>query len=599
MNIFFSHSSDDEQIVRELVDILSDGETLVPFYSSDPKTGVLAGEGIMARINKEIDHCQMFVPVISENYVRSQYCMYELSVAAFLQSRGEMHIIPIVSNRSIYDRISPILVQFDLLYIDAEYSKAPQIFSQTFPWIKSEQQTRIQSVLSRLASQTFSLRPYIGMSQETYSSILEYCQSYGIKQFKNTTLPSTLLKEKVSQAREVILLSTTGASLIKTLCTEAFPTALSRGCKISVLLPNQHSAFCEDVAQIERPDAKEENAARLAQEFTAAMVYLKDAVTTAGSATGSVTCYCSHSLLRQTALLVRGDEDRVWGWVSLTMPPKRTVDGTPSLEVEGRLQPGHLVQILWQHCQSIMQVSRQRGTFFAIDSSSNGPFYKENVHAKEYWTQKHRQAQANMTDRRGQYDCALIEVAAQHPLKRRKIPGEEFQKRLDAAIQIHKSLQLQGIDSCFYVPGSRHRHNQVDDLVSLSDAGVEYLLSKGVDPSIIYGEDMNARYKGSAGVYNSADECYVAARIFLDGEFDRLICVCSPNQTLRKSFFYMEFGVLAQCYAIPAEKMFHNPVDEVFGSLHRVLYQDHSWQDPEGEAFQYFRKIRMPQDGAK
>ena len=52
-NIFFSHSSDDEQIVREMVAIVESGaEPVTSFYSSDPKTGVLAGEGIMARINK-------------------------------------------------------------------------------------------------------------------------------------------------------------------------------------------------------------------------------------------------------------------------------------------------------------------------------------------------------------------------------------------------------------------------------------------------------------------------------------------------------------------------------------------------------------------
>lgn len=131
--------------------------------------------------------------------------------------------------------------------------------------------------------------------------------------------------------------------------------------------------------------------------------------------------------------------------------------------------------------------------------------------------------------------------------------------------------------------------------MSLSKAGTTYLISKGIDANIIYGEDMNIRYKADAGVYNSADECYVTSQIFKDGTFDQLICVCSPNQTLRKSFFYMEFGVLAQCYSIPTEKMFHNPVNEVFDSLFNVLYQDHNWQNPDGKRYQYFRSVRMPE----
>ena len=108
------------------------------------------------------------------------------------------------------------------------------------------------------------------MSQESYEGILEYCQKYGIKQFKDTTLPSNLIAEKVKQAKEIIVLSTTGASLLRVLCERSLPEALAQGCKVSVMIPNQHSGFCKDVAQIERPDATEENAARLAQEYTAA-----------------------------------------------------------------------------------------------------------------------------------------------------------------------------------------------------------------------------------------------------------------------------------------------------------------------------------------
>ena len=595
MNIFFSHSADDAPLVVEMVEILS-VESVQSFYSSAPETGVLAGEGIMARINKEITQCQLFVPIITENYVRSQYCMYELSVAAFLQAQNKLKIIPIVNNQNTYNRIGTILKQFDLLYISAEDPKAPRIFLQAFSWVNTEKIVQVATVLEKLAEQTKSKRPYIGMPREQYADILEYCETYGIRQFKNTTLPMDMIKKKIAEAEEMIVLSTTGASLIKGLCTEAFPKALSRGCRISVVVPNQHSAFCQDVAEIERPDSKEENAARLAQEFDAVQVYLKDAVASAGENKGSVTCYCSHTLLRQTILIVRDKEDRLWSWVSLTLPPKRTIDGTPAFEVEGNMEQGNLAYVLWQHCQAIMHVSRQRGTFFDAGSNSKPPFYLETIHAREYWKARYEKARSEMDNRRGQYDCALIEVAAQHPLKQRKLPGVEFKRRLDFAIDIHHKLEQQGIASCFYVPGSRHRHNGVNDQVSLSYAGVQYLLGKGIDEEIIYGEDMNDRYKGAAGVYNSADECYVASRIFQDGEFDQLICVCSPNQIMRKTLFYMQFGLIPQCYGVPSEKLYHNVLDELFDDLQQVLYEDHDWQDPQGEAYRYYRQKRMPMD---
>ena len=55
---------------------------------------------------------------------------------------------------------------------------------------------------------------------------------------------------------------------------------------------------------------------------------------------------------------------------------------------------------------------------------------------------------------------------------------------------------------------------------------------------------MNRRYKGEQGVYNTADECFVASRIFFDGDYRRLHCVCSPNQIQRKKLFYIAFGVI-------------------------------------------------------
>ena len=597
MKLFFSHNTDDEAVVQQLVNLLheTNGEWQ-PFYSSDPHTGVTAGEGILSRINQEICQCHKFVAIITESYVRSQYCMYELSVAAFLRAQGQLDIIPIVSNKEIYDRVNSILAQFDLLYIEAGAPKANDIFRQAFPWVTEEQYPQLTTVLAQLSLCTKSLRPYIGMSSETYSGILEYCQTYGIKQFKNTTLPIDTIKHKIAHAREVILLSTTGASLIKALCTEAFPTALDRGCRISVLIPNQYSDFCEDVAEIERPDAKAENLSRLAQEYESVMVYLKDAIAASGQEDACIHCYCSHTLLRQTILLVKDRDDSVWSWVSLTMPPKRTVDGTPSFEVEGKLEPGHMVNLLWQHCQAIMRVSEQRHSCFTVGEESGRPFYKEDVHAETYWQERYRAANKTMEDRRDQYDFALIEVAAQHPLKRRQLPGEEFKRRLDTAIRVYEELQEDGIDAHFYVPGSRHCHNGVADKVSLSHAGKTYLMEHGIPEELIFGDDANEKYKGEDGVYNSADECYVASRLFLEGEYDRLICVCSPNQILRKTLFYVEFGVLPQCYGIPAEHLYHNVLDELFHSLPRVLYRDHSWQDPNGEAFGYFREQRKPKE---
>lgn len=602
MNIFFSHSSADAEIVQAIVDILARGNpSIKPFYSSRPETGIAGGEGIMSRINRAMTECALFVPIITENYVRSMYCVYELSVAAFLQEQGKVRIIPLASSQELYGRVSSILQQFDLLYINAPDRKAPRIFCQTFEWVTEDQLPEIQQAMDALAGCPVQHKPYVGMPADAYHNIMEYCESYGVRQIKNATLPAQLLKSKVAQAKEVILLSTTGASLVRLLSADAFPAALSKGCKISILVPNQHSQFCADVAEIERPDAVEENLDRLDHEFDSVLSYLNEAWQEARrrcpeEGLGSITCHCSYSLLRQTILLVKNHDDTVWSWISLTMPPKRTVDGTPSLEAEGRLEKGQMVYLLWNHCTEIMALSCRRGACFTIGSGKEGPFFLEKIHAKAYWEKKYEAARTNMATRAELYEDVLIEIAAQHPLHKRKVPGEEFRRRLDTAMELGAKYEEQGCNVIYYVPGSRHCHNGISDLVSLSKAGCDYLKRKGIPPEQILGEDANAQYKGADGVYNSADECYVASKIFMDGEYERLICVCSPNQVFRKTLFYMEFGVLPQCYSVPADNMFHSALGEIFDCIPGVLYDDHSWQDPTRPSFLDPRAQRIPKD---
>ncbi len=602
MNIFISHCSKDAEEVKALTKILAESNPdLNIFFSSDPEKGIAGGQGIMSQINSTLSECECFVPIITENYVRSLYCMYELSVVAYLRQQKKIDIIPIASNAQIYNRVSTVLQQFDIRYIDASDKGASIILRQSLSWINADFLSELDGVLHRISALDKSDKPYIGMPESTYRNILEYCQNYGVRTIKNTVLESAVLVQKVSCAKEVIILATTGAGIIKTLSQEALPKAVANGCQVSVIVPNQHSQFCEDVGMIERPDDAEDNFARLDQEYTATMGYLKETLTKAGEICGGdpdgvINCYCCHNLLRQTILLVKAQDDTVWSWLSVTLPPQRTADGTPSVESEGTLTEGQFVNSIWKHCNSIMTVSKIRNSWFQMTLEHKGNFYLEQDQAKEYWMEKFKNAEQFMRERDDKYGAVLIEVAAQHPLKRRSLPGEEFSKRLDLAVQIYENLQEEDYEVKIYVPGSRHRFANIDDKVSLSDAGAKYLADKGIPEEAILGEEENQRYKGEDGVYNSADECYVSSQIFKNGGYDRLISVCSPNQIMRKTLFYMEFGVLGECYSIPTGNMFHNPVNELFNSINTVLYKDHSWQNPEGEAFRKSREERMPKD---
>lgn len=71
MKIFISHCSEDGKVIEKLVSIWKAcSSDITLFYSSNPETGVAAGDGLLNRINGEIEQCDYFVPIITENYVR-------------------------------------------------------------------------------------------------------------------------------------------------------------------------------------------------------------------------------------------------------------------------------------------------------------------------------------------------------------------------------------------------------------------------------------------------------------------------------------------------------------------------------------------------
>lgn len=169
------------------------------------------------------------------------------------------------------------------------------------------------------------------------------------------------------------------------------------------------------------------------------------------------------------------------------------------------------------------------------------------------WKEKEMEAKCKSKGRKNLYKKVLIEVAAQHPLKKGKFPGEEYAKRLDIA------CELMGEDVYICLPGSLH----VPDEVSLNEAGREYLLKKGISENriIITGDE----------VYNSTDECRVASRILIENEFAELICICSPAQLMRKALSYISFGVYPSFKIASCDELFHSYVEEVIRNIPILL----------------------------
>lgn len=157
----------------------------------------------------------------------------------------------------------------------------------------------------------------------------------------------------------------------------------------------------------------------------------------------------------------------------------------------------------------------------------------------------------------------LIEVAAQHPLVYGMYSNEEFEKRLESALELYND----STNVKLYVPGSLH----VSDNITLSEAGVTWLNEHGVPMEDLIGDKANIIYTGEDGVYNSIDECYVTSRLFFDNKFKEIHYVCSPARLMRKALAYIQFGVIPNFHTVSVDDMFHNYIDEAFHFIPDLL----------------------------
>lgn len=166
----------------------------------------------------------------------------------------------------------------------------------------------------------------------------------------------------------------------------------------------------------------------------------------------------------------------------------------------------------------------------------------------------------------------LIEVAAQHPLHGGTKPGIEFRSRLDMAVERYYREREIEQQVKIYVPGSRRD----GDEISLSAAGSRYLEDNGIPISDIYGDGANEQIMGECGVFNSTDECAVAASLFWQLGYGRIVSYCSPEQILRKALSYIEFGIIPEMQSVYVDAPWHDYVDEAIRLIPPLLNGERS-----------------------
>ncbi len=620
MSWFISHSFKDKIWAKDMVDILkklNEGTSVSDdrvFFSSNADYGSDYTKGLLDNINENIQSSDCLVLLVTENYLRSQFCYYEMCIAGYL--RGSKSIILIVQNEDVYNRIRSLFS--GSLYINAADEANVDIFINTVnknAQVNKATREMIKNFFENMMMSEYPVAvPFLGMTEARYNNAYAFAEKYNVEKmtFGYPANEKDVAKH-LAGAREVIFVSTTGSGFLKTY-KRLLSDAVANGADLSIVIADKNSDFCHDVSEIEVFNGDDieklvqSNSHRIETEFDSSIQYLNeiynDSKLSCKQTQGEITCYCGYTLIRQTAFIVRYEDDSVWGWITCTMPPERSADKTPSFVVKGNIGSDVFARVVWQYCKTITQLSEKRGAKLLVRGNavpekfvkaSHGSFEEFLLEAKQYWQNRQKTAKSNMkySSETNEYDAVLIEVAAQHPLKQRTKPNAEFAKRLDKAVELYKEYSGKGLDVSVYVPGSRHKFNGIADDISLSEAGCNYLIEKGIPQSVIIGNEANIRYKGEDGVYNSADECFVASRIFFDGEYGKLVCVCSPHQIMRKTMLYLEFGCVPVCYGVTADKMYHGDiVREIFDSLNSVLYFDHSWQNRESDLYSYFREER-------
>ena len=622
--IFISHCSDDVQIMQAVMETIPELFSEYDVFCTFTK-GIDVGKERAAEIRKNLLNSDVMIAFVTDSYLRSVICLSEIS-AFWLQDKP---VFPIVYNGQTGRLFLEKLTGSDRIFFDVKSSKSEMIaaeLKQILPLTKNaenaEAWVRADQSNPDLPAEGFDTRPYLG-SEAVYEPILQYCIQSGIVRMQNRPIPSSLFRRKflMEHPEEIWIVGTTNGGMIRSYA-ETLADAIAAGTDVYCMIGEKGSDFCNDVGAIEAFPTEfngdkeswqkkaDEEADRLQREYDSVIDQLRQIRSTATRkaeqlGTDSGHLYFGHvfTLLRQTLTLTINDTNNsLWAWLSVTIPPKKAADGTLGIEVQSLADDGNahyrsLAESLKIHVREMAEVARFRNSLIEVSKDGKLQLQPERTEDKELkearpqWEAWYASAERRMA-RRKKKDSGidLIEIAAQHPLKNGKTPDTAYQQRLDFGIELYQRLKAQGRQVEIYVPGSVH----IPDTVSLSAAGITYLKESGkIDEADILDEEINTEYKGKDGVYNSADECYVAAEIYKDGDYTDLHCICSANQMLRKKLFYFRFGVIPQMWALPDDS-FHSDIGEIFESIPDVLLNDADWQKKESRHFIRTREERMP-----
>ncbi len=576
------------------------------FCSSNGDTGIDATKTWYDFLFEEIRSCSNVILVVTPNYLRSGISLLEAGAAFGSQKNLIILSFPNVDANEL-SRLFGVHQRIDFSYPITENNKTSfkkcledNILHEKVDDIVifNDKYEALRHTLEKHRIANSDIPP-ISMEKEN-ANIIKPCANYGIER---VTLDQIDMSDKIRKARKIKIITTTGAGFFRKYNISDYKNnplchALKNGCEIEILLGNPSGPLFCDVEALEGRDDGSLN-----NEFSLIISELRKLLCEAqNEGCGTIKVGNVDSSLRQTVILI-SNETSSWGWATVTLPPARS--NAQSLSLELRDYGEHSVIHKYEnHFNAVWEKTVSNHEIWDLKSDVKECFRYEGSFAFAKWHEKQEEAEKNMMSAEiSNSQCLLIECAAQHPLNPNGTPKDEFKARLDRAIKIYKEYCDNGWTVNIYVPGSLHqaknkRGEYVVDPISLSESGKNYLIGHGVNPQDILGQETNDEYKGSDGVYCSADECYVSSNLFLNGDYQRFIVICSPVQAMRKMLYYILFSTKPIIYAESPQThlvaTFHDYVDEAINCIPNVIKSMDDMQSPDCEMAIKMREDRNP-----
>ena len=81
MRIFVSHASKNEEIVLMFAEFLETISSDIEVFCTSERGSIKVGKNFIETIFDELSQSDLFIPIISQEYYESKFCMMELGVA--------------------------------------------------------------------------------------------------------------------------------------------------------------------------------------------------------------------------------------------------------------------------------------------------------------------------------------------------------------------------------------------------------------------------------------------------------------------------------------------------------------------------------------